>query len=234
MSQSTATPAHGNSDILEYGPYSGWAFAAIALGLLSIAALAGPILWFIPIVAAIVALVALRKIKRADPPLSGRYLALLGLLMALFFAAAGPAHTVTRRYYLETRAVRFAGQFMQLLKQNRRLAAYQLTLPSGLRKPLMVDQTELDTKDPKTLAAYTTFQTEPLIKSLLESDDHVKIELASADLVGSEPGRDDVAVSYRLQFPADSAAKSTTVLLDVARTLSYTGHTEQWQIIPPG
>ncbi len=90
MSQPTATPAHGDTNIVEYGPYSGWSFVAFGLGVLSIAALAAPILWLIPGVTIVVALAAMRKIKRADPPLSGWYLALLGLIMACFFAAAGP------------------------------------------------------------------------------------------------------------------------------------------------
>ncbi len=216
MSQPTASPAHGDSSALEYGPYSGWAFAALGLGVLSMAALAAPILWLIPGVTAVVAIAAMRKIKRADPPLSGWYFALLALLMAAFFGAAGPARTITRRYYLETRAVRFADKFMEALQQNHPLEAFQFTLYSGLRKPLRSDQTELETKDDKAKKAYANFLAMPLVKALLVAGDKAKVELDSATLVGSDGGRDDVAVSYRIQFPPDAGAKSTTVFLDLA------------------
>jgi hypothetical protein len=233
MSQPTASPAHGETNAVEYGPYSGWAFVALGLGVLSIAALAAPILWLIPGVTAVIAIVAMRKIKRADPPLSGWYVALLALIMAIFFGAAGPARTISRRYYLETRAVRFADQFMQALQQNHSLLAFQFTIYSGLRKPLQPDQTDLGTKDDKAKKAYADFLASPLVKAILESGDKTKIELDSATLVGSDGGRDDVIVAYHIQFPPDAAAKSTTVFLDLARGLTLPGNTEQWQVEPP-
>src|SRR5262249_49748232 len=94
-------------DIVEYGRISGWAVAAILLGLLSAAALAGPILWLIPVLAGVVSIVAMRQIRTSDRQLSGWHLALLGLLLAIFFGLAGPVRTISRQYYMEARAKRF-------------------------------------------------------------------------------------------------------------------------------
>jgi hypothetical protein len=233
MSQPTASSNYGQSDTIEYEPYSGWAFVAFVLGVLSAVALAGPILWLVPVFAVVVALIALRKIKASDRRFSGRYIALLGLLLAIFFGIAGPARLVSRRYFLEARAARFAGKFMELLQQNQPLAAFQLTMPAGLRKPLAADQKDLDTKDATTRKAYIEFLKSAPLKSFLEDGQQAKIELASATFAASNDVRDDVFVCYRIHFPSDGAAKATTVFMDVARSLAYGSHTEQWQIIPP-
>jgi hypothetical protein len=233
MSQPIASSNYGQRETIEYEPYSGWTFVALALGILSAVALAGPILWFVPVFAATVAIIALRKIGVSDRRLSGWHIALLGLLLAIFFGIAGPARFISRRYYLETRAARFADKFMELLQQNKPLAAFQLTLPAGVRKPLTADQTEPDTKDAKVQKAYTEFLKLATLKSLLEDGQQTKVELSSAILATSDDARDDVIVYYRIRFPSDSAVKTTNVFMDVARGLAYGSHTEQWQIIPP-
>ncbi len=122
---------------------------------------------------------------------------------------------------------------MDALQQNHPLEAFQFTVYSGLRKPLRSDQTELEIKDPKAKKTYADFLESPLVKALLASGNQAKIELLSATLVASDDSRDDVAVSCHIQFPSDAAQKSTTVILDLARTLSLPGNTEQWQVVPP-
>src|ERR1700690_198777 len=71
MTQPSGSSAQLDRDTIEYGPISGWAFVAVFLGLLSGAGVAGPILWFIPLVAIVISLIAMRKIAASAGQLSG-------------------------------------------------------------------------------------------------------------------------------------------------------------------
>src|SRR5215470_18782103 len=103
MPEHLTSPTQVDRDVVEYGRISGWAVAALLLGFLSGAALVGPLLWAIPVLGIVVAWIGMRNIKASAGQLSGWHLALLGLLLSVFFGIAGPARTVTRRYVLEQR-----------------------------------------------------------------------------------------------------------------------------------
>jgi hypothetical protein len=231
MTQPSGSSAQLDRDTIEYGPISGWAFVAVFLGLLSGAAVAGPILWFIPLVAVVISLIAMRKIAASAGQLSGWKLALLGLLAAVFFGIAGPARTFSRQYYLQARAVRFGEKFIDLLEQNQPLTAFQCTLSPGLRKPLSADESDVFAKTPDRKAAYETFLKIPSVKALLDAGPRAKVNLLSARYVGSSEIEDAVAINYQIATP-DDGGKSTVVQLDAIRMISN-GSTEQWRIIPP-
>jgi hypothetical protein len=233
MSPPTASADHVDRELVEYGPISGWALAALLLGILSGAAIAGPILWFVPVVALVVSLIALKKIRASDRQLSGWHVALLGLLLAIFFGIAGPARTISRIYLLQTRAARFADKFVELLQQHQQLLAFQITLPSGSRKPLAADETDPYAGSPETKKAYDSFLQLPAVQELLAAGSQAKAELLSATLVGSDEFRDDLILKYRLTDPQNPAAKFKIIGMSVRRTLANGSQTEQWQITPP-
>ncbi|HTQ38507.1 MAG TPA: hypothetical protein VMJ32_05740 [Pirellulales bacterium] len=218
-------------EIVEYGRISGWAVAAILLGVLSAAAIVGPLLWFIPVSAGAVSIVAMRKINASESRLSGWHLALLGLLLAIFFGVAGPARTLSRQYLVEVRAAHFAEKFLDLLQHKQPLAAYQLALPAGVRAVVEVGQTELKDKSPEAKKAYDEFLKLPAVNMLLEAGAEAKIEPLSATFAGGDDSRDDVIVKYRIRSSAGNDGKSADVLMDVNRSLAYGSHTEQWQIL---
>jgi hypothetical protein len=192
-------------------------------------------LWLLPVLAFVISLIALHKIKTSDRQLTGQYVALLGLLLAVFFGVAGPAHTISRRYYLETRAARFGEKFMQLLQQNQPLVAFQLTRPAATRKPLAADEADPFPKDEKAKKAYQEFLQLSPVKSLRQAGSQTKFELLSSTFFAGNESRDDVALQFRILAPAGGDAKTTatTTLMYVERMLAYGSHTEQWQIIPP-
>ena len=201
------------------------------LGLLSGAAVAGPILWFIPLFAAVISLIAMRKIATSARQLSGWNLALLGLLAAIFFGIAGPARTFSRQYYLKARAARFGEKFIEMLEQNQPLPAFQCTLPPGLRKPLTGDADEIFAKTPDRKASYDAFLKIPPVKALLDAGSQAKVDLLSARVVGGDESDDGVEVRYRITTTGDGA-KSMVVFMDALRLQSGRS-TEQWQIISP-
>src|SRR5262245_18173304 len=105
--------------VVEYHRVSGWAIVSVAFGLLSAAALVGPILWILPAAGIAVSLIALWRISASQGQLSGYGVALLGLILAIFFGAAGPARTISHSLWLETRAQRFSRGLIEQLQRHQ-------------------------------------------------------------------------------------------------------------------
>jgi hypothetical protein len=231
MAQSSASLSPAEREIVEYGRISGWAIAAILLGVLSAAAIGGPRLWVIPVLAGVVSIVAMRRIQASERRLSGWHLALLGLLLAIFFGMSGPARTLSRQYVLEIRAGHFADKFMDLLRQKQALAAYQLMQPPSGRKVIGVGETELKAKSPEAKKAYDDFLQLAPVKLLLETPSVADVERVSSVFVGSNEMQDVINVTFRVRTADGGTSRSTNVSMYVQRTLAYASHTEQWQIM---
>jgi hypothetical protein len=233
MSQPSVSTPLRERNVIEHGRLSPWALVALVLGVLSPAAIVGPLLWFVPVLAVVVALIALRQIARSEGQFTGWYLALFGLLAAIFFGMAGPARTMSRRHILEERSARFAEKFIDLLRHNQPWSAYQLTLPAGTRKPEASTQTEPSEKDEQNKKHYDEFLKLDPIKNLLHAGAAAKAEWEPARFVGGDEIRDDVAVGVRITGIGDNPSKPAEFIMYVERTLAYGSHTEQWEIIPP-
>jgi hypothetical protein len=230
MSQPSVSMSPAEREIVEYGRISGWAIAAVLLGGLSATAIMGPILWLIPVMAIVISLIAMRRIQSSERQLSGWHLALLGLMLSVFFGMAGPARTLSRQYLLEARASHFAVKFMELLQKNQPLEAYQFALPVGVRAVIAPGQTELQDKSAGAQKSYAEFLKLAAVKMLLEAGAEAKIEPVSATYLAGDESRDDLTVKFRIRSPA-TGGKSTEVVMTVQRSLAYSSHTEQWQVI---
>jgi hypothetical protein len=231
------TALHANSSAAEeqtrinYHAVSGWAVAAVIVGLLSATALLGPLVWFIPALGVCLALYAMRRISTSGGELTGWNLALLGLLMSILFGVAGPARTMSRHFWIQTRAERFAAGFIELLQENQPYIAQQFTLHPEQRKLAAADLPGMIEKDQKAKDAFDAFLKREPVKSLLEYGKKAKVELLSSEILGEEP-RDDVGVRYRITIPKDGGGtKSFDAELILERSLSYAGKAEQWQIL---
>jgi hypothetical protein len=232
MKYGTEGSVETDLDCDAYRAVSGWAIAALLLGLASASAVAGPVLLVVPLAAIAVALVAMRRIGTSEGGLIGRNVALLGLLLAVLFAVAGTTRTLTRQIWLQQRGQRFAEGFVQLLQQNKPHAAHQLTVEPGLRKPMGENLEMAYINDPETMQDYQTFVERPQIKTLLDLGQRAKVEPVTARLVGSEGARDYVEV--RFLAATGGQERLTTIKFVAMRMAARTSDGEQWQIVSIG
>ena len=209
-----------------------WGPVALLLGMISAVAVIGPLLWILPATAAIFAIVALWRIRASGGRLLGRGMAVLGLVLAIFFGMAGPARTLSREYWLETRADRFAHGFIELLENGKKYEAHQLTKPAVGRKPIAEGE-EPYAKDADSKKAYDTFLKLNAVKALLEERSKANVELSPAKLVGSDDRQDVFAVSYKIP-PPEAGGTPLTGQMYLSRTLAYGTSNEEWQVLPPG
>jgi hypothetical protein len=213
-------------DVVEYRRVSGWAVCSVLLGLLSATALAGPVFWIVPAMGIGVSLVALWKIAGSRGEMSGWYAALLGLIVSIFFGAAGPARTLTRQYWLETRAKTFAGGFIDFLQQRQMWRAYQLTMHPVSRKPLPPNNADAQKE-------YREFVQLPAVEAFMAHGEEAQFEILSTKALGGDGNREWVLVRYRLQYPDGDKMTTLDGQMYLERSLLAAGGDEQWQILPP-
>jgi hypothetical protein len=232
MSQAVHLSTRVEPEIVEYRVVSGWAVAALVLGLLSPAAIVAPILWLVPAMGFVIALIAMWSITTAQGQKSGWYLAIFGLLLTIFFGAAGPARAITRNFWLETRAERIARVFVDLLKQNKPLEAHELTKLASHRKPLGDNALELIEKNPDMKREYERFLNTELVKTLLERDDTAEVELSSASFLGSNDRQDVLTVPYHIGSKDAARPLSISGEIGLERTTEMMTDREQWRVMP--
>jgi hypothetical protein len=232
MSQAVHLSTRVEPEIVQYRVISGWAVAALVLGLLSPAAIVAPILWLIPAMGFVAALIAMRSITAAQGQKSGWYLALLGLMLAIFFGAAGPARAITRNLWLETRAERLAHVFVDLLRQNKPLEAHELTKVASQRKPLGDNALELIQKNPDMKREYERFLSSELVQTLLERGKTAEVGLSSASFLRSDEGRDALTVEYHITTRDQDKPLTLSGQIGLERTVELMTGKERWRVIP--
>lgn len=219
-----ATPETG---VIEYRAVSGLAVLALFLGIISAAAMVGPILWSIPLIGVFVAMIAMRRIRSSDD-LAGWNIAFLGLLLALLFGIAAPARTISRQYWLTTRADEFCDRFFELLQQHKPYVAHQLRERPGVRKPLTEALPAAYEQDPESKKNFDKFVAEEPAKTLLDLGEKANVERAATEFIGRDDRSDHYAVTYRITF--DDHRSPMDVVTAVKRSLDTTTGRESWQI----
>ncbi len=120
-------------DVKEYPRVSRAAVIALLLGIVSASALASPVLWFLPLVGIVLALVAVRSITQAAEPVAGRRAAVIGLVLSLIFIAWAPSRYFVRNELLYRQAREHCEYFLGLVLEGRLHEAHQLTLKKDNR-----------------------------------------------------------------------------------------------------
>lgn len=113
-------------ELKEYRRLSLFAISAFVFGLLSITALAHPILWLLPLLAIIFATIAIVKIQQGGD-LAGRPLAVIGLALALLFGSCSFTWNWAREATLSGQAQSHVKHWFNLLAEGQLLVAHQLT-----------------------------------------------------------------------------------------------------------
>lgn len=120
-------------DRRDYRVINGWSVVAMILALLSSAALLLPIFWGVPLLAIIVSLVALSKIKREPHLYMGRRLAIVSLVAALILGGWSTSRHYFFRLHMYAAAENNLNNWFELIKQGKQEEVHQLSLLPGMR-----------------------------------------------------------------------------------------------------
>lgn len=202
---------------MEYRSLCPHALIGLALGLLSVLALLGPLAWVLPAAAIPASLLALRRIASDEQALAGRALARAGLVLGLVFAVAGPTNWLLYRHVLEREAQRFARPWFQLLGEGQVHKAFLLTIEPQSRLPLDVSLPELCRRADLLCKELEEYRKQPLVQELAALGDRatIRFDRVLDQQAGSD--RDYVRLLYSLSFDDGTGRHTQRIALNLER-----------------
>ena len=181
MNQPSNAPArtkfgeHRNGDLIEYPPMSGKGLLGMVLGFASCLALVSPLFWFLPLIGAVVSVVALREVHVSAVPRRGATVARIGLALAVLFGSAGLSRQASHLWWVRREARQFGALWFQLLTNDQPQKAYQLLLRPAVRQPLDENLWEYYERLAEARSGLEKFVRNPLVRALLALDGKVRI-----------------------------------------------------------
>lgn len=203
MSETVRAETHFRGDVeapeLEgYRPISPLVIVACIVGLASVLAIVHPLLWIVPIVAAVLSICAIVRVSAAQSRYGGRSAAIAALCFAVFIGSYAPARTISRERALYEQARLNVEAWLSLLQQGRVQEAHQLSLneherfqgpasladhyaevpPPSRMSPAsqMEAMEEASMQGPPPAVKLKGFVAEPVVAKLLEFGEQARIE----------------------------------------------------------
>ena len=103
---------------------------SLFLGLASPLSLVAPLLWAIPLVGAVLAIMTIRRIASSDGALVGRLAAVIGLALCVGSLAAAASRSVVTEQVLSRQAREFATEWLGILQSGDTQTAFGYTVDS--------------------------------------------------------------------------------------------------------
>lgn len=124
-----------NEQTIGYRPVSPLAVAALVAGAMSVLVLVTPLAAMIPLVAVALAVAALADLRRAEGRRAGRLLALIGLGLAVGFAAQATTGAMIDRWIARQRATAAAAAWIDAVCDERLTDAISMCAPGAFSLP---------------------------------------------------------------------------------------------------
>ncbi len=217
-----------DQELAAYRVLAGQAVLGLIFGLLAPAALVDPLLWFVPVLGILLSVWAIRRIKK-DDSLTGRKLAIAGLMLSLVFAAAAPTDWLAYRRSLYNEARQFSLLWFEFLAKDEPHKAHHLTVPPQVRHLLDENLWAAYRSDPGLRHALRGYVQTPLIQTLLAlgSRAHVRFFETLGQDYGN--GHDIVFQSFAVTFEEEGEKKSFFVAVQLWREKLANGRSG-WRI----
>ena len=153
-------------ELASYRALAGSAVVGLIIGLASPLALVDPLLYGIPIAGLLVSYGALRRIKKSDL-LTGRKIAVTGLLLSLIFLVAAPTDWIVYRRMIRAEARQFSSMWFELLAEDQPQRALQMLMPPQSRQRLDRELWAYYRNNAKSREQLEGYVKGPLVRTLL-------------------------------------------------------------------
>lgn len=217
------------ADIVAYRSLSRAALAAAGLGVLSFTALLHPLLLVVPLVAVVAGVVALRSIAVNTEVLSGRWLAVAGLLLAALFAAAAVSREISRDWVVTSRAERFGRAWLQAVVDGRLEVAYEMCLPPTMRQTPGTDLVKYYGGNPEKNEALQQYFDNSPARELAKFGADGQLHYLGVYDAGWSPRQGDlIGLEFEFDYRDAGQPKSTRIHLVVQRRVHRQKGRGQW------
>jgi hypothetical protein len=218
-------------DVVSYHVISKLAVVSAVFGLLSFTATLHPLMLIAPIVAVVTGALALRAIATDTAGLTGRRLAIAGMIVGVFFAATATSRLMTRDWIIATRAKKFAGDWLQLAIDGRREEAYEMTLAPERRQLPTTDLPAYYAGSPERNEHLQRFYDESPMKELIEFGTAGTVRLDRiVDTLQDHRSRDIVGLIYSLEYVDGDTPHTLKIRLVLRRSRHPRTGRGQWVV----
>jgi len=227
--KSPAMAAEGETEMLiDPRPirYSG--FLALVLGLMSVFAVFGQPMLFIPIFAVLVALYALRPYADARP--LGYVAALAGLSCAVLFAVWGVAERSYRYQFMSEKAAVFASDWLQLMAAGDLELACELQRPPSGRQPASMPLAQYYSESEEGKLGMENFRENPTVTELADAGDAVQWRLTRPPIYSTQNGRHLTGTIWQ----DDSGTVKSLIKIGLEYQPAKEDETAQWTVYEIG
>ncbi len=212
-----AAPAAEDAELPGYRPLCTWAVVGLVSGVLSPVALSSPVFWSIPVFGVVASLAALLQISRAEEAVSGRGIAIAGLMLSLLFGVAGPVQDLSYRYFVRGMAREFGREWFDYILAGDLMKAHQLTFSEAMRQPLDNTLIEYYAKNPESEQAMQNWSRRDVIQLLLNASEDAEIQYHQNVVLHSDNRMDQIGDEYVMRYTEDGKEKVTYIRLSIRR-----------------
>jgi hypothetical protein len=221
-------------DVMEYPRVSRAAVLALLLGLASAAALASPVLWFLPLVGIAVAIAALKSIDRDSGGVLGRRTAVIGLVLSLVFITWAPCRYFVRNELLYRQAREHSAYFLDLILKGKLHEAHQLTLDKRDRQAPNANLNEYYSEQVEMAESFKSFCSQQPLDEIIALGDKGRVRFVGRRdiVVGRMLGQtiDIVTQEFAIDYEQGGQSQTLPVLIEIARTRFRGTGEAQWSI----
>jgi hypothetical protein len=219
------------ADVAAYRAVSRAAIVAFLCGIGSAGALLHPLLLVVPLVAVGAGIFAWRSITVSTAGLTGRRLAVAGVLLGVLFASTAAARLVSRDLIIASRGQEFANAWLELAAAGHREAAYEMTLPPARRQLPGTDLAEFYQRSAENNEELQQYFSQSPAKELIQFGSEGTVRLEEVlDVARSSFYGDVVALIYVLDYIEQGQPKTTRLHLVARRSRHKRTGRGQWRI----
>jgi hypothetical protein len=219
-----------DEELAAYRALAGQSVLGLIFGLLAPTVLIDPLPWALfPAAGLVLSFWALRRIKK-DDSLTGRKMALTGLLLSLVFVVAAPADWWEYRRIVRAEARQFSTLWFRLLRDDEPQKAYQLTLGLQSRHPLDDRLWAFYRSDAKLREQLEDYVKSPLVRTLLALGPKAEVRFYETSGQTHENVEDMVEQLYAVTYEEEGEKKSFFVVVRMVRQKLVTGEAT-WRIL---
>ena len=208
---------HRDAELAEYRALAGQSVAGLIFGLLAPLALIDPLLWVFPLLGLLFSYWALRRIKNADPALTGRRLATVGLMVSLLFAVAAPAEWLAYHWKIRAEARHISAMWFDCIMQEQPHRAHQLSMAPQLRRPFDDRLWDYYRDNPRQREALKNYTANPAIRAMLALGPRARVRFYDTTAQGRDDTADHVEQLYAITYEEDGERKSFFVAVRMMR-----------------
>lgn len=218
------------SGVDEYKPLSGLAVTGLIVGLLSLLAFVGPLLYIFAIAGVVLNTAALVRIGTGSPAITGRKLALAGLVLSTLCISIAPSHRLASRHLLRKEARQFASVWFRFLAENEPRKAHQLTRAPGQRLSLDEQLADEYAKDGKMAEELGSFTKSAAVRSLLDAGSGARIQSYEIQFEGRQSGDERIDLLCSFSFEEEGREETGFVGLEMRRVADAGNGRADWYI----